>query len=80
MPVRSILVALPLAIQKEIEEEIYRLYTAKCIRLLTENTAKAVQDGASYITAEYESFVRPTKEKQTKEGEAKKTIRDKLSS
>lgn len=80
MSIRGILAALPYAIKKDIEEEAYRLYMTTCIRLLTENTAKAVPGEATYITADYESIVHPKAEKVQKEGEAKKSICDKLSS
>jgi hypothetical protein len=80
MSIRGILAALPYAIKKDVEEEAYSLYITTCIRLLTENTAKSVQGEATYITADYESIVRPKAEKIQKEGEAKKSICGKLSS
>ena len=40
------------------EEEIYKNYVARCVRVVTENTARMAR-GGSYITKEYEDIVHP---------------------
>lgn len=62
--------------KKEQEDKIYRMYLAKCFRLITENTAKLCN--GSYISVEFEDIINPKPRKEYKEGEAKEKIKNKL--
>lgn len=58
--------ALPSLLKERIDTEVYRMYTAECLRVLTENTAKYA--GGNAITAKYTDMVNP-KPKDTRSGE-----------
>lgn len=75
---RGILSALPYAIKKDIEDEIFRSYMARCARVLTENTAKF--SGGDFLSAEYDDLICVKEQKTIEKGEAKKKICNKLSS
>ena len=49
----AMLAALPYAIKEANEHALYREYTARCLRVISENTAKACGGGCTYISAEY---------------------------
>lgn len=53
MGMRATLAALPHLIKEARELELYREYTARCLRVISENTAKACGGGCTYISAEY---------------------------
>lgn len=53
MNMRATLAALPYATKGARELELYREYTARCLRVISENTAKACGRGSTYISAEY---------------------------
>lgn len=52
---KAMVAALPYAVRLEAEAALYREYTARCIRLIGENTAKAC--GGTYVTAEYTDLI-----------------------
>ena len=58
MSVRGILNTLPYLMKFDAEEDIYKSYIARCVRVVTENTARMAR-GGSYITKEYDDIVRP---------------------
>lgn len=55
MGVRAILAALPSVISDMCNKEAYRAYTAECLRVLTENTAKYA--GGSSIQLKYTDMI-----------------------
>lgn len=48
---------LPILIKRQQEESAFRIYTAECLRTMTENTAKLA--GGSYIPESYANIVNP---------------------
>lgn len=76
MSAKAIITTLPYKIKADTKTEIYRVYMAKNIRLLTENTAKMVQ--GEYMSAEYYDIIYPKKEKEYKKGEITKKIKSKF--
>lgn len=63
--VRAVMAALPSLLKKDIESYIYRVYTAECLRVLTENTAKYA--GGSALTIKYIDLLE-NKPKDTRTG------------
>lgn len=57
MSARAINTTISYRIKQDIEEETYREYIAKCIRICTENTAK--MSGGRYINEEYYDIIHP---------------------
>ena len=47
---------------KNQKEKIYKIYTAECLRLITENSAKIA--GGNYMTAKYQDIIEPKQEIQ----------------
>lgn len=58
--------ALPSLIKARLEDEAYRMYSAECMRVITENTAKRV--GGTMMTAKYADMI-SQKPKDTRSGE-----------
>ena len=58
-------------------ELAYRIYITDCLRIMSENIAKA-SGGGSYMAVKYSDIVFKKKIKEQKEGEAKKSICKKL--
>lgn len=48
---------LPLLLDQKIKQEIYDIYTAECLRIITENTAK--MGHGSYIKKSYKDIISP---------------------
>ena len=67
---------MPYKIKADFENELYRKYTARCVRLMTENTARMVQ--GQYIEAEYEDLINPKSPKKYTKGEISNKIKAKL--
>lgn len=78
MSAKAILAALPYAIKKDVESDMYRSYMARCARVITENTAK--MSGGGFITVEYDDLINVKQQRHIEKGAAKKKICDKLSS
>ncbi len=66
MSARAVLVTLPHKIKQDAEDALYRLYIARCARVITENTAKA--SGGGYIKADFDDILHP-KAKDTRTGD-----------
>lgn len=62
----AVIAALPSLIKAKVDEDVYRMYTAECMRIITENTAKYA--GGGIITAKYSDIVNP-KQKDARSGE-----------
>ena len=56
MSVRAVLATIKEKIKADAEKELFMLYAAKCLRLITENAAKQV--GGEYITVEYDELIK----------------------
>ena len=67
---------LPYKIKADLENELYRKYMARCVRILTENTAAMVQ--GQYIKAEYEDLINPKPQVNYEKGEIANKIKAKL--
>lgn len=48
---------LPILVKRQQEESAFRIYTAECLRTMTENTAKFV--GGSFVQAKYSDLIDP---------------------
>lgn len=73
---RAILQAIPYVIKRDVENSIWRDYMAKCIRIVTENTANACK--GSYLKAEYSDIIHPKPEEKRTSAEIIAAISDKL--
>lgn len=56
---RAIIATLPQALKRDAEEELYKNYMAKCLRLVTENTAKSSMQEAAYMPTDFEDIIHP---------------------
>ena len=63
---RALISALPYRIKQAAEEDAFRLYLAKCARLMTENLAR-LSPGASYIAKEFHELTNPNRDEQSGE-------------
>ena len=57
MSAKAIIATLPTKIRQDAEKAVWEDYVAQCLRVITENTAKAVQGG--YVTKEYRDIIHP---------------------
>lgn len=48
---------LPILVKRQQEESAFRIYTAECLRTMTENTAKFA--GGSFVQAKYSDLINP---------------------
>ena len=55
-------------LEKETLDKAYRIYVTDCLMLITENTAKAVAGGKSYIKR-YIDFIKKEPEQDPRSGE-----------
>ena len=70
---KSIISTLPYRIKADIEKELYYQYTARCLRIITENTAILSQ--GQYITVELDEILNPKPEIEHVEGETSEKIK-----
>ena len=73
---KAIISTLPYKIKADIEKELYQQYTARCLRIITENTAMLSQ--GQYIAVEYDEILNPKPEIKHIEGETSEKIKAKL--
>lgn len=73
---KAIISTLPYVLKADIEKELYNQYTAKCLRIITENTAMLSQ--GNYITVELDEILNPKPEIKHIEGETSEKIKAKL--
>ena len=64
---KAIISTLPYVLKADIEKELYNQYTAKCLRIITENTATLSQ--GNYIAVELGEILNPKPEIEHIEGE-----------
>lgn len=57
MTARAILATISDIIKRQAEEESYKIYTAECLRIITENTAKMV--GGSCVSVSFADIINP---------------------
>lgn len=73
---KAIISTLPYKMKADIERELYQQYTARCLRIITENTAVLSQ--GQYITVELDEILNPKPEIEHVEGETSEKIKAKL--
>lgn len=73
---KAIIATLPCKIKADVEKELYYQYTARCLRIITENTAKLSQ--GNYIAVELDEILNPKPEAKYVEGETSERIKSKL--
>lgn len=73
---KAIISTLPYVLKADIEKEMYNQYTAKCLRIITENTAMLSQ--GNYIAVELDEILNPKPETKYVEGETSERIKSKL--
>lgn len=73
---KAIISTLPYKIKADIERELYQQYTARCLRIITENTAVLSQ--GQYIAVELDEILNPKPEIKHIEGETSAKIKAKL--
>lgn len=69
--IKALLVTLPYKAKEREEFELYKAYTAECLRLITLNSAKYT--GGTYLTKSYLDLVNP---KEEQENDAEEIIQD----
>ena len=74
---RAIINTLPERIIEDSKNELYRDYVAKCLRIVTENTAKSCN--GSFITADFCDIISPP-EKSHNENEIKSNATERIRS
>ena len=57
MSVRAILATLEYKIKEDMESDAYRIYTARALQILTENTANAL--GGKTMSISYDDLINP---------------------
>lgn len=57
MTARAILATISDIIKRQAEKESYKIYTAECLRIITENTAKIV--GGSCVSVSFADIIDP---------------------
>jgi hypothetical protein len=67
---------LPYKIKADLENEVWRKYTARCLRLMTENTAGMVN--GKLISVEYEDIINPKPEENRSADEIINNIKNKI--
>jgi hypothetical protein len=73
---KTIIAILPYKIKADIERELYQQYTARCLRIITENTAMLSQ--GHYVAVELDEILNPKPEIKHIEGETSAKIKAKL--
>lgn len=73
---KAIISTLPYVLKADIEKEMYNQYTARCLRILTENTAMLSQ--GHYVAVELDEILNPKPEIKHIEGETSEKIKTKL--
>lgn len=76
MGARAILSSLPYKIKADLENEIWRNYTARCMRLITENTAGMVN--GKVMSVEYEDIINPKPEEKRSADEIIENLKSKI--
>ena len=67
---------MPYKIKADAENELWRKYTARCLRLMTENSAGMVN--GKYMTVEYEDIINPKPEEKRSADEIINGIKNKI--
>ena len=67
---------MPYKIKSDAETDLWRKYTARCMRMITENTAGMVN--GKFISVEYEDIINPKPEEKRSADEIIGNIKDKL--
>ena len=67
---------MPYKIKADVETELWRKYTARCMRMIGENTAGMVN--GKFISVEYEDIINPKPEEKRSADEIIGGIKDKL--
>lgn len=57
MSAKAIMATIAYKIKEDAEEDLYKRYVARCLRIITENTAKL--SGGNYMKAEYDDILHP---------------------
>lgn len=76
MGARAILSSLPYKIKADLENEVWRKYMARCLRLMTENTAGMVN--GKLISVEYEDIINPKPEEKRSADDIINGIKNKI--
>ena len=67
---------MPYKIKADLENEVWRKYTARCLRLITENTAGMVN--GKFISVEYEDIINPKPEEKRSADEIINGLKNKI--
>ena len=67
---------MPYKIKADVEMELWRKYTARCVRMITENTAGMIN--GKFISVEYEDIINPKPEEKRSADEIINGIKDKI--
>ena len=83
MSARAVVATIGYKIKQDAEIEAYRNYTARCLRILTENTAVPAGyyskgDVGAYLTLEYDDIINQKPVKEHKKGEIAEKIKAKM--
>lgn len=73
---RGLIHTLPYKLKEITEQELFRDYVAKCVRLTAENTAKMVS--GSYISVEYADLINPKPKQQLNSSDVITSMKNKL--
>ena len=73
---KAIVNVLPVLLKEEIEKELLRSYSTRCLRIITENTAMLSQ--GHYISIDFDDILNPKVEPEENNLNAASNIRAKL--
>ena len=83
MSMSAILVSLTYKIKHDVEAEAYKRYIARCLQVMTENTAITAGyysngEKGSYLPVSFDDLINPKPQKTYKQGEVVNRIREKM--
>lgn len=83
MSARAVIATIGHKAKQDVEDEAYRNYISRCLRLLTENTAVPAGyysngEAGSYVPMEYYDIVHPKPVKEYKKGAVAEKIKARL--
>ena len=83
LSIKGILATILYKIKQDDEEEAYKSYIARCIRILTENTSVpagyySYGEKGSYLPIDFDDIIKPKPQKEYNPGEITKKIKEKM--
>lgn len=83
LSIKGILATIVYKIKQDVEEESYKSYLARCLRILTENTSVPAGyysggEKGAYITIDFDDIIKPKPQQEYKPGAIAEKIKAKM--